>query len=52
MAAFPFSASASGVPIAVSRLSTSLSTRDTKNDATEAILEMSCPLAAAFSRPS
>ncbi len=52
MAAFDFRARASGVPILVSRLSTSVSTRDTKNDATDAIVAMSCPLAAACSSPS
>ena len=52
MAALLLSASASGVPILVSRLSTSVSTRDTKNEATDAIVEMSCPLAAACSRPA
>ena len=51
MAALPFSAVASGVPIAASRLSTSVSTRETKNDATDAIVEMSCPLAAAGLEP-
>ena len=52
MAALPFSAAASGVPIASSRLSTSVSTRETKNDATYAIVEMSCPLATAASSPA
>src|SRR5689334_18557212 len=37
MAALPRSAAACGVPALSSRLSTSVSTRDTKNEATEAI---------------
>jgi hypothetical protein len=40
-AAVPRSARASGVPIAFSRSSTSVSTRETKNDATDAIRDRS-----------
>ena len=46
-----FSAIASGVPIASSRLSISVSTRETKNDATEWIVERSRPAAFACSSP-
>ncbi len=52
MAALPFSALASSVPILSSRLSTSVSTRLTKNEATEAMWLRSRPAASAFSRPS
>ena len=52
MAALPRSAFASSLPIFSSRLSTSVSTRDTKNDATETMAVMSCPLARACSMPS
>ena len=52
MAALPRIAMAAGVPSLSSLPSTSVSTRLTKKDATERILEMSCPAAAAFSRPS
>ena len=52
MAALPRSALASGVPSLSSLASTSVSTRLTKKDATERIWEMSCPAAAAFSRPA
>ncbi len=38
--------------MATRRLSTSVSTRDTKNDATLAMLERSWPLALAWSSPS
>ena len=48
----PRSASASGVPILSSRSSTSVSTRLTKKDATEARPDRSCPAAAAPSRPA
>ena len=51
IAALLFSALASSVPIASSRLSTSVSTRETKNEATEWIWDRSWPLAAACSSP-
>ena len=47
----PSSDSASGVPMAFSRLSISVSTRETKNEATEWIWEMSWPLDLACSSP-
>ena len=50
-AALPSSAVASGVPIASSRLSISVSTRETKNDATLRIVDRSLPAALACSRP-
>ena len=52
IAALPRSAAASGVPILSSLPSTSVSTRLTKKDATEASVEMSRPAAAACSRPA
>ena len=51
MAALPRSAWAGGEPIRSSRLSTSVSTRDTKNEATETIRLRSCPFAFARSSP-
>ncbi len=50
-AALPFSALASSVPIASRRLSTSVSTRDTKNDATEWMPSSRPPWLWARSRP-
>ncbi len=52
MAALPRSAAASGVPSLSSLASTSVSMRLTKNEATEKILDRSCPFALAFSRPA
>ena len=52
MAALPCSAWASGLPILSRRLSTSVSTLDTKNDATLPIFARSCPFAFACSRPA
>ena len=51
MPALPRSASASSVPIFSSRLSISVSTRETKKLATEAMPARVCPFAAACSRP-
>ena len=51
MAALLRSAAASGVPIFSSRLSTSVSTRLTKKEATDAIRERSWPLSRACSSP-
>ena len=51
IAALPRSAAASGVPILSSLRSTSVSTRLTKKDATEASREMSRPASAARSSP-
>ena len=51
MPALLFSAIASSVPTSASRLSISVSTRETKNDATEWIVERSWPAALACSRP-
>ena len=50
-AALPLRALASSVPMASSRLSISVSTRETKNEATEWILERSLPSSRACSRP-
>ena len=52
MAALPRSAVASGVPSLSSLPSTSVSIRLTKNEATEKIVDRSCPFALAFSRPA
>ena len=52
MPALPRRASASSVPIFSSRLSISVSTRETKKLATDAIRPSWCPLAAACSSPS
>jgi hypothetical protein len=52
MAALPRSSAASGDPSLSSRLSTSVSTRLTKNDATDARLVRSWPAARARSMPS
>jgi hypothetical protein len=52
IAASPSSEFASGLPIAFSRLSISLSTRETKNEATEWIWETSWPFDLACSRPA
>ena len=51
MPALLLSASASSVPRADRRLSTSVSTRDTKNDATDWMPERSMPASLARSRP-
>lgn len=51
-AALPLSASASSVPTFARRLSISLSTRETKNEATEWTVARSMPAASAFSRPA
>jgi hypothetical protein len=51
MPALPRSSLASSLPIASRRLSTSVSTRETKKDATEAIVAMSTPLSRACSSP-
>ena len=52
MPALLLRASASSVPMAVSRLSISVSTRETKNDATEWMVLRSMPAAFACSRPA
>ena len=52
MPALPRSASASSVPIVSSRLSISVSTRETKKLATEVMPARVCPFAVACSRPS
>ncbi|SKF62406.1 Uncharacterised protein [Mycobacteroides abscessus subsp. abscessus] len=51
MATWERSAAASGDPMASSRLSTSVSMRDTKTEATEWIVDRSIPAAAASSSP-
>ena len=51
-AALPIIAFASSEPILSSRLSTSVSTLDTKNDATEPMVDRSCPFALACSIPA
>jgi hypothetical protein len=52
MAALPLSALASSVPILSSRLSISVSTRETKKEATEPIADRSWPALRARSSPS